>query len=97
MFPNQSLWWYLRCDRDSNWIYCSHSFGSSIIVHDGLYIPKMAKVVCSSAFTILCTHACKRVKGTVVEKHNNANIHQGEILNRLDVNLVLCAGTQGMV
>ena len=51
-FPNQSLWKYFPCDDDGNWIWRGLILGSLVFVHDGSYMPEVAKDVCSAAFMI---------------------------------------------
>ena len=51
-FENQSLWQDFRCDGNGSWIHRGLLMGSLVIVHDGSYMPKVAKDVCSAAHSL---------------------------------------------
>ena len=68
--------------------------GSLVIVHDGSYMPKVAKDVCSAGFIIYCTATEQTAKGTVVEQSPDADNYRGEILGGSMVQLVLRAASQ---
>ena len=54
-FENQTLWRYFHCEGDGRWIHEGLLMGTLVIVHDGSYMPHVAKDVCSAAFMIYCT------------------------------------------
>ena len=71
-FPNQGLWKYFHCDGDGTWIRRGLILGSLVIVHDGSYMPEVAKDVYSAAYMIYCTHTQQHAKGTVVDRSPSA-------------------------
>ena len=94
-FENQTLWRYFHCDGDGEWIRRGLIMGSLVIVHDGSYMPHVAKDVCSAAFIIYCTVTRQRCKGAIAERVKSADNYRGEILGGILVQLVLRAATQG--
>ena len=66
-------------------------------MHDGSYMPEVAKDVCSAAYMIYCTHTQQRAKWTVVDRGPSAGNYRGKIMGGLMVQLVLKAATQGQV
>jgi hypothetical protein len=93
-FDNQYLWKNFTCDRDGKWIHQGLLLGSLVIVHDGSYMPEVAKYMCSAAFMILCTYSDKCAKGVVAERSMGADNYRGEILGGIMVKLVIRAASQ---
>jgi len=46
------MWKYFSCDGDGEWIHRGLMMGLLVMVHDGLYMPKVTKKVCLAAFYI---------------------------------------------
>ena len=93
-FPNQSLWRDFRCNGDGSWVHRGLMMGSLVIVHDGSYMPHVAKDVCSAGFMIYCKNYKYKAKGTVVERSSDADNYRAEILGGVMIQLILRAASQ---
>ena len=51
-WENNTLWRSLKIDGAGGWIRRGLMYDSLIVGHDGSYMPKMAKYVCSCAVVI---------------------------------------------
>ena len=92
-FENQSLWRYFHCDGDGEWISEGLVNGTLLIVHDGSYMAKVDKTVCSAGYMIYCVATKQKCKGAVAERSNSADNYRAEILGGLVVQLILRAAT----
>ena len=63
--------------------------GSLVIVHDGPYMPHVAKGVCSAGFMIYCKNYKFRAKESVVGQSGDAANYRAKILGGVMVQLVL--------
>ena len=93
-FENQSMWKYFSYDGDGKWIHRELMMGSLVMVHDGSYMPKVTKKVCSAAFYIYCKTTKQRCRGAAAEHSTNANNYRAEILGGIMIQLVLIAASQ---
>ena len=68
--------------------------GSLAIVHDGSYMPHVAKDICSAEFMIYCKNYKFKAKGSVVKQSSDADNYRAKILGGVMIQLILRAASQ---
>ncbi len=94
-YGNPSIWQNLQCHGDRSWIWQGLCSGTSVSVHDGLYMKEVSPVVCSAAVIIYCVSTGSSCKCTIAEKLPSSGSYHGEILGTILTQLILRAAVQG--
>ncbi len=71
------------------WIRHSINDGSLMAVTDGSYIRELYPNLCSAAFVLECSKGRGRIVGSFLERMDEANAYQGELLGLMAIHLIL--------
>lgn len=97
-YNNDSLWRHMDWSKDpEEWLYDSLCNGTTIVVHDGSFMPKLTPDVCSAAVIICDKESGEWLSCTIAEKSSSADNYRGEILGGVTALLLIKAATTGRV
>ena len=97
-YNTPSLWKHMLYSTDPDeWLYNSICNGTTVVVHDGSYMPKMTTEVCSAAVIICDKKSGEWLSCVIAEKFSSADNYRGEILGGVMALLLIKAATTGRV
>ena len=97
-YNTPSLWKHMLYSTDPDeWLYNSICNGTTVVVHDGSYMPKMTTEVCSAAVIICDKESGEWLSCVIAEKSSSADNYRGEILGGVMALLLIKAATTGRV